>query len=229
MALLTQLLKTDLLECQHQFFGHAEKMLHASLLLLDFVIKGRFSNIGPRPAYPAGGFLGWTSPQGLASDRGAEMAATEADEVARYLRLAKADQIARSSKVVLDVVVDGCRAWLETGTVTYFLWSLFGAQCPFMAELTGLLIWSETNQVTFDGRVKDLHDATAFVADVSQVMGQYMNSCVVASTIAGLSAPGSRTLVSMAPLLQEISWGPSRRVDRFPPGLCTLLHQQYTR
>ena len=110
--------------------------------------------------------------------------------------MATADQIARSSKVILDVVVDGRRARLEKGTVAYFLWHLFGTQCPFVVELTGLLTWSETNQVTFDGRVKSLHDATAFVADVSWVLGQYLNSCVVASITAGLSAPGSCTPVS---------------------------------
>ena len=104
-----------------------------------------------------------------------------------------ADQIAHFSKVILDVVVDGRRARLETGTVAYFLWRLFGAQCPFVEELTGLLTWSETNQVTFDRRVKNLHDATVFVADVSRILGQYLKSCVVESTAAGLSAPGSRT------------------------------------
>ena len=94
-----------------------------------------------------------------------------------------------------------------------------------MVELTGLLIWSETNHETFDGRVKNSHDATAFVADISWVLGQYLNSYVVASTIAGLSAPGSLTPVSMALLSQEISWGPYHGVDRLPPALITLLHQ----
>ena len=107
MALLTQFLQTELSECQHRFFGHAEEMLHVSLPLLDFVMKGRFSNIGPDPACPARALLGWTPPQRLASDRGAAMYATEADAVAKDLRLATADQIARSSKVILDVVVDG--------------------------------------------------------------------------------------------------------------------------
>ena len=57
------------------------------------------------------------------------MAATDADAVVRDLRLVTADQIARSSKVVLDVVVDGRRIHLESGTVAYFVWRLFGAQC----------------------------------------------------------------------------------------------------
>ena len=157
------------------------------------------------------------------------MDATEADAVAIDSRLATANQITWSSKVVLDVFVDGLRARLEMGTMAYFLWSLFGAQCPFVAELTGLLTWSETNQVTFDGQVKNSNYATAFVTDVSRVLEQYLNSCMAASTTAGLSSPGFRTPVSLAPLLQEISWGPSQRVDRFPPGLCTLLHQQDTR
>ena len=61
------------------------------------------------------------------------MAATEADTVARDLRIATSDQISRSSKVVLNVVVDGRHARLGTGTVAYFLWRLFGAQCPFVA------------------------------------------------------------------------------------------------
>ena len=90
---------------------------------------------------------------------------------------------------------------------TYFLWRLFGAQCSFVAELTGLLTWYEANQVTFDGQVKNSHDDTAFVADVSWVLGQYLNSCVVASTTAGLYAPGSRNPVSLALILQELSWG----------------------
>ena len=119
MALLTQFLQTDLPECRHQFFGHVEEMLHVYLPLIDLVTKGRFSNIGPDPACPAGGFLGWTHPQGLASDRGEAMDKTEADAVVRDLRLAMTDQIARSSKVVLDVVVEGCRAQLETGTMAY--------------------------------------------------------------------------------------------------------------
>ena len=97
-----------------------------------------------------------------------------------------------------------------------------------MTELTGLLTWSETNQVTFDGRVKNSHDATAFVADIPQVLGQYLNSWVVASTTAGLSAPGSRTPVSMAPLLQEIYWGTYHGVDCLPPALITLLNQRDT-
>ena len=197
MALLTQFLQTDLSECRNRFFGHVEDMLHAPLPLLNFVMKRQFSNIGPYPACPAGGFSGWTSPQGLASDRGAAMDSMEADTFARDLRMATDNQISRSSKLILDVVVDGCRARLETGTVAYFLWRLFGAQCPFVMELTGLLTWSETNQVTFDGRVKNLHDATAFVADVSRVLGQYLNSCVVASTTAGLYDPGSCTPVSL--------------------------------
>ena len=91
MSLLTQLLKTDPSECRHQLFGHAEEMLHVSFPLLDFVMKGRFSNIGSDPACPDGGFLGWTSPQGPASDRGTAMAATEADAVARDSRTTMAD------------------------------------------------------------------------------------------------------------------------------------------
>ena len=113
--------------------------------------------------------------------------------------------------------------------MAYFLWRLFSAQCPFVAELTGLLTSSETNQVTFDGRFKNLHNAMAFVADVSRVLGQYLNSCVVASMTAGLSDPGSHTLVSLAPLLLELSWGTYHGVDRLPPALITLLHQQETR
>ena len=130
MALLTQLLKTYLLECRHWFFGHAEEILQVSLPLLDFMMKGWFSNISPDPACPAGGFPGWMSPQGILSDRGAAMAATEADAVAIDSRLATANQIAWSSKVVLDVFVDGRCARLEMGTMAYFLWRLFGAQCP---------------------------------------------------------------------------------------------------
>ena len=56
MYLLNQFLQTDLLEFRHKFFGKAEEMLHVSLPLLNFVIKGRFSDIGPLPACPAGGF-----------------------------------------------------------------------------------------------------------------------------------------------------------------------------
>ena len=189
IALLTQFLKTELLECQQKFFGHAEDMLHVSLLLLDFVMKGRFSNIGPDSACPAGGFPGWTSPQGIASDRGATMAATEADAVPRDSRLSTSNHIAQSSKVVLEMLVDGRRARLETGMVAYFLWRLFVAKCPFIEELTGLLSWSETNQVTFHGQVKKSHNETAFVADVSRILGQFLNSCVVASTTAGLLCP----------------------------------------
>ena len=48
------------------------------------------------------------------------MAAAEADAVARYSRMATADQIARSSKVILDVVFNGRRAQMKTGTVAYF-------------------------------------------------------------------------------------------------------------
>ena len=121
MALLTQFLQTDLSECRHKLFGHSEEMLCVSLPMIDFVMKGRLSNIVPNPACPTGGFSGWTSLQELASDRGVVMAATEADVVVRDSRLATADQIARSSKVVLDVVIDGRRAWLETGTVASFL------------------------------------------------------------------------------------------------------------
>ena len=99
------------------------------------------------------------------------MVATEADAVARDLRLSTADQIAWSSKVVLDVVVNGCCAQLETRKVDYFLWNLFGAQFPFVADLTSLITWYETNQVTFDGRVKNSHYATEFLADVSWVLG----------------------------------------------------------
>ena len=54
MALLTQFLQTELLECQHRFFGHAEEMLHVSLTLLDFMIKGRFSIIVPDPVFWGG-------------------------------------------------------------------------------------------------------------------------------------------------------------------------------
>ena len=76
LAVLTQHLQTNLHECRTVFFGHAEEMLHVSLPLLDFVMKGRFANIGPDPACPAGGFSLWTSPQGLAMDRGAAIALT---------------------------------------------------------------------------------------------------------------------------------------------------------
>ena len=74
------------------------------------------------------------------------MATTEADAVVRYLRLAAADQIDRLSKVVLDVVANGRPALLETGTMAYFLWRIFGAQCPFVSELTGLITWSKTTR-----------------------------------------------------------------------------------
>ena len=50
LALLTQHLQTDLPQCRLKWHGHAEEMLHVSLPLLDFVTKGRFSNIGPDPA-----------------------------------------------------------------------------------------------------------------------------------------------------------------------------------
>ena len=95
-----------------------------------------------------------------------------------------------------------------------------------MVELAVLHIWSETNQVTFDGQVKNLHNATAFVADASWVLGHYLNSSVVASTTAKISAPGSRTPVSQAPLFQELSWENYHGVDHLPPELSTLLHQQ---
>ena len=88
-------------------------MLHVSLPLLNFVMKERFSNIGPDPACTAGGFLGWTSPQGLAFDKGSAMVATETDLVTRDSRLATAYHIARLSKVVLD----GHCTWMEIGTV----------------------------------------------------------------------------------------------------------------
>ena len=146
-------------------------MLHISLLLIEFLMKRRFSNIVPDPLCTDGGSTGWTSPQVLTSERGAAMVATEADAVARDLRLSTADQIAWSSKVVLDVVVNGCCAQLETRKVDYFLWNLFGAQFPFVADLTSLITWYETNQVTFDGRVKNSHYATEFLADVSWVLG----------------------------------------------------------
>ena len=45
------------------------------------------------------------------------MAAMEVDVVVRDSRLATANQIARSSKVVLDVVVNVFRTRLEMGTV----------------------------------------------------------------------------------------------------------------
>ena len=45
------------------------------------------------------------------------MSATEADAVVKDSRLATANQIARSSKVILDFVVNGCRAYLETEKV----------------------------------------------------------------------------------------------------------------
>ena len=140
--------------------------------------------------------------------------------------MATADQIARSSKVILDVVVDGRRARLEKGTVAYFLWRFFGSQCPFVMELTGLLTWSKTNQVTFDRQVKNLHNTTAFVAYASWVLGHYLNSSVVGSTTAKISAPGSRTPVSQAPLFQELSWENYHGIDHLPPELSTLLHQQ---
>ena len=121
LAVLTQHLQTNLHECRTVFFGHAEEMLHVSLPLLDFVMKGRFANIGPDPACPAGGFSVWTSPQGVAAERGTAVAATEADASARDSRLATADQLARSSRVHLGVLVDGRQARLETGTTGYFL------------------------------------------------------------------------------------------------------------
>ena len=110
ISLLTQFLQTDLSECRHKFFGHIKEMLHVSLPLFNFIMKGRFSNIASDSACPVGGFLWWTSPQGLTSDKGAAIAATEADAVARDLRLATANQIAHSSKMVLNVVVDRVRA-----------------------------------------------------------------------------------------------------------------------
>ena len=109
--------------------------------------------------------------------------------------------------------------------MAYFLWRLFGAQCPVVSELMGILTWYETNQVTFDGRVKKLHNEKVFVADVSRVLGQYLNSCVVVSTTVGISAPGSRTPVSLAPLLHEIYWGTYHGLDRLLPALITILHQ----
>ena len=74
------------------------------------------------------------------------MAATDMDEVARDSMLDTANQISWSSNVVLDVVADSCRARPETGTVAYFLWRIFGAQCPFVSELTGLITWSKTTR-----------------------------------------------------------------------------------
>ena len=70
-----------------------------------------------------------------------------------------------------------------------------------------------------------MHDATSFEADVSQVLGNYLNSCVVTSTTSGLSVPGSRTPVSLAPLLQELSWGTYHGLDHLTPSLSTLFHQ----
>ena len=226
LALLTQHLQTDLPQCRLKWHGHAEEMLHVSLPLLDFVTKGRFSNIGPDPACTAGGLSLWTSPQGVAMERGAAMAATEADAIARDSRLATADHIARSSKVVLTALTDGRRARLESGTMGYFLWRLFGASCPFVAELLPLLDWADTNQVAFDGRVRNSHDATAFGADLSRVLGEYFNSCVRASTTAGLDAPGSRTPVTLAPLMTELSWGPYHGVERLPTALRLVLGQR---
>ena len=110
--------------------------------------------------------------------------------------------------------------------MAYFLWRIFGSQCPFVVELTGLLAWSEMNQVTFDRQVKNSHNATAFVANVSRFLGQYLNSCVAVSRAAGLSVPGSCTPVYLSQLLQEISWRPYHGVYRLPPEFITLLHQQ---
>ena len=40
--------------------------------------------------------------------------------------------------------------------------------------------------------------------------------------MAGLNAPGSQTLVSLAPLLQELTLGPYHGIERLPPALRTL-------
>ena len=62
MALLTQFPQTELSECRHRFFGHAE-MLQFSLLLLEFAMKGRFSNIGLTLHFPPEVFGGGHPPR----------------------------------------------------------------------------------------------------------------------------------------------------------------------
>ena len=62
------------------------------------------------------------------------MAKMETDAVACDSRLAAANQIKRSSKVYLNVIVNSCQAHLETGTVGYFLWRLFRLSAPLQSS-----------------------------------------------------------------------------------------------
>ena len=60
LALLSQLFLTGISMCLSEFHGHSE-LLHISVPLFNFVMRGDFTNHGNHPACPSGGFYGWNS------------------------------------------------------------------------------------------------------------------------------------------------------------------------
>ena len=145
--LLAQFFLTGMIAYQSEFHDHAD-LIHISLPLFKFFMRGAFINHSNHPTCPSGGIYAWTSLQGM-GDRGKAVALTLADFGAQDSRLTNADNLARGAKVTLSVIVGSENLRRELGTFCYIITSLFGYACPYVREMKGIVEWVATSRDAF--------------------------------------------------------------------------------
>ena len=133
IAILYQYVVTGINEFRHYFHGHSQ-LLHVGVSPYNFVVGDRFVNPGQNPACPTGGFLVWTSLQGV-EDMGDSIAASNSDIEVLDGKNAAADQIILAARVILWVLVRKNTAQKELGTYWYLLDLLLGPWCPLIWTL----------------------------------------------------------------------------------------------
>ena len=102
--------------------------------LYNFFVGDRFVKPGQNLASPMGGFLLWTSLQGM-EDMGYSIAVSKVEMEVLDGKNAAADQIILAARVILWVLVRKNTAQKELGTYWYLLDLLLGPWCPLIWTL----------------------------------------------------------------------------------------------
>lgn len=121
---------------------------------------------GQNPACHKGGFLVWTSLQGV-EDMGESIEASDKYMAVLDGKNAAADQIIRTARVVLQVLVRHHTTHQDLGACCYLLDRLLAPWCPLVWALRYLIVTINKNFFSFLGKMLMSHRCTALAFDIS--------------------------------------------------------------
>ena len=167
-------------------------MMHVCGALFMFVHRDIFMNPSTNTACPAGGLSFWSTRQGGGVLK-EEIAETEGKITALDGANVHHEEVTSATRVKLRVVVGPQTASTETGTLDFASHSLFGAQCPMVEAILPLVYWIDENRSEWGRIMEDAETTTRFAYDVSWVVGRYLNTCILASSVTRQRDPGAQT------------------------------------